>query len=139
MLVNMIRDNRNLSGSYDPDQSVPSADWLGTDEGERIERVAAYHRLKKTQLPNAQLHAVIHVVVENQIALGETVVVETVARLQSEGLGRHDAIHAIGSVLATDLYELIKEGVESTDATYERYLQSLQQLTADGWRRGDVR
>jgi hypothetical protein len=51
------------------------------------------------RLPNAQLHAVIHVVVENQLALGEEVVVETLARLQREGLGRHDGVHAIGSFL----------------------------------------
>jgi len=121
--------------SYDPDQLMPSSDWLATDEGQRIELVAAYHQLKKTRLPNAQLHAVIHVVVENQLALGEKVVVDTLARLQSEGLSRHDAIHAIGSVLAVDLYELMKEGAETTDTTYQHYLESLQRLTAEDWRR----
>jgi hypothetical protein len=42
---------------YDPEISRPSADWLQTDEGERIELVSSYHRRKKIHLPNAQLHA----------------------------------------------------------------------------------
>ena len=57
--------------SYDPDTPRHSTDWLKTDEGERIELVSSYHRRKKVHLPNAQLHAVIHVVAENQLALGE--------------------------------------------------------------------
>ncbi len=55
--------------SYDPDTSPGPTDWLQTDEGERIGLVSAYHQRKKIRLPNAQLHAVIHVVVENQLAL----------------------------------------------------------------------
>jgi hypothetical protein len=41
--------------SYDPEASRSSADWLQTDEGERIELVSSYHRRKKIHLPNAQL------------------------------------------------------------------------------------
>ena len=120
--------------SYDPDRSRPSADWLQVDEGERIELVSSYHRRKKIALPNAQLHAVIHVVIENQLALGEAVVIETLARLQSEGLSRHDALHAIGSVLANDLYELMQDGSEATGFAYSRYLERLKKLTAKEWR-----
>ena len=122
--------------TYDPDTPPQSADWLETDEGERIELVSSYHRRKKVQLPNRQLHAVIHVVVENQLALGEEVVVETLARLQSEGLSRHDALHAIGSVLATDLYELMQETSEATADVQSRYLERLKTLTAKTWRAG---
>ena len=120
--------------SYDPERST--ADWLQMDEGERIELVSSYHRRKKIHLPNAQLHAVIHVVVENQVALGEEVVIETLARLQKEGLSRHDALHAIGSVLAADLYELMQESSEATGDAYRRYLDRLQKLTAKNWRAG---
>jgi hypothetical protein len=120
--------------SYNPD--TPQPGWLETDEGERIERVASYHRGTKIHLPDAQLHAVIHVVVENQLALGEEVVVHTLARLQSEGLSRHDALHAIGSVLATDLYELMQEGTDTNSDAYRRYLDRLQKLTANDWRAG---
>lgn len=121
--------------SYDPDISPSPADWLRTDEGERIEQVTSYHRRKKLKLPNAQLHAVIHVVVENQIALGEEVVLKTLTRLQGEGLGRHDSLHAIGSVLAEDLYALMQDD-RSSDETYQRYLERLQRLTAKNWRAG---
>ena len=120
--------------SYDPERST--ADWLQMDEGERIELVSSYHRRKKIHLPNAQLHAVIHVVVENQVALGEEVVIETLARLQKEGLSRHDALHAIGSVLAADLYELMQESSEATGDAYRRYLDRLQKITAKNWRAG---
>jgi len=122
--------------SYDPDTAVPAADWLDTDEGERIELVASYHRRKKIRLPNAQLHAVVHVIVENQIALGEEVVVNTLARLQTEGLDRHDALHAIGSVLAGELYELMRESSDATGDAQRRYLERLQRLTSKNWRAG---
>ena len=122
--------------SYDPDTAPNATDWLETDEGERIELVSSYHRRKKTRLPSAQLHSVIHVVVENQLALGEAVVIETLARLQGEGLSRHDALHAIGSVLAADLYELMQESSEATGDAYRRYLERLQELTAEKWRTG---
>jgi hypothetical protein len=122
--------------SYDPDTSRPAADWLQLDEGKRIELVSAYHRRKKIRLPNAQLHAVIHVVVENQLALAEEEVTQALARLQSEGLSRHDALHAIGSVLAADLYQLMQESTEATGDVYRRYLERLQRLTAKSWRAG---
>jgi hypothetical protein len=122
--------------TYDPDASWDAADWLQTDEGERIELVSSFHRRKKIQLPNAQLHAVIHVIVENQLALGEEVVAETLARLRKEGLDRHDALHAIGSVLAQDLYELMQDGADATGDAYRRYLERLKKLTAKNWRAG---
>ena len=127
--------NSNMD-SYNPETSPRPMDWLGADEGERIELVSAYHRRQKIKLPNSQLHAVIHVVVENQLALGEETVVHTLSRLQGEGLSRHDAIHAIGSVLAENLYELMQEGDASTGAPYQTYLERLQRLTAKSWRAG---
>ena len=120
--------------AYDPDTAPASTDWLASDEGDRIELVAAYHRRRKIDLPNAQLHAVVHVVVENQLALGEQMVVNTLARLQGEGLSRHDALHAIGSVLAENLYELMHEELGAGGELYRRYLERLQRLTAANWR-----
>jgi hypothetical protein len=119
--------------SYDPDIPLSPTDWLQTDEGERVELVSAYHRRERVRLPNAQLHSVIHVVVENQLALGEAVVVQTLARLQAEGLSRHDALHAIGSVLAAELYELLREESGLTSEAGSRYLEGLQKLTAKDW------
>ena len=120
--------------SYDPEMSPTPTDWLHADEGERVELVTAYHRRLKIKLPNAQLHAVVHVVVENQVALGDETVLRTFARLRREGLSRHDALHAIGSVLAEHLYELMQENREATDKPYGQYLEQLQRLTAESWR-----
>jgi hypothetical protein len=119
--------------SYDADNPTPR-NWLELDEAERIELVSSYHRARKISLPNAQLHAVIHVIVENQLALGESVVVDTLVRLQSEGLSRHDALHAIGSVLAEDLYEVLREESDANGQAYERYLERLRDLSASTWR-----
>jgi Domain of unknown function (DUF1841) len=122
--------------SYNPDTTPSPQEWLQTDEGERITLVAAHHRHKRIALPNAQLHAVVHVVVENQLAMGEERVVATSARLQAEGLSRHDAIHAIGSVLAENLYELMQDDTSTTDEPYRRYLERLETLSARNWREG---
>jgi hypothetical protein len=120
--------------SYNPDTSPAPDDWLQTDEGERIELVAAHHSRSGIRLPNVQLHAVIHVVVENQLAMSEEHVVATLDRLQGEGLSRHDAIHAIGSVLAENLYELMQEETTATDEPYRRYVERLETLSAKSWR-----
>lgn len=120
---------------YDPFNPPGAAEWLGTDEGERIELVRHYHRQAKAGLPNARLHAMMHVVVENQVAMGDELPVRrTVDRLQTEGLDRHEAIHAVGSVLAEHMYDLMKTGSPETDPN-NRYWASLEKLTADGWRR----
>ena len=122
--------------AYNPDRSPTPTDWLRTDEGDRVELVSDYHRREKIKLPNPRLHAVIHVVVENQLALGEETVVNALSRLQGEGLSRHDALHAIGSVLAENLYELMQEEDASTNVSYQRYLERLRTLTAENWRAG---
>ena len=122
-----------MSNVYDPNVA-PSANWLDLDEDERLELVSSYHRRSKIKLPNTELHAVIHVVVENQLAMGERVVVATLARLQAEGLDRHDALHAIGSVLSAYLYDLMRDESDAKDVTYARYLEGLETLSASSWR-----
>jgi thioesterase domain-containing protein len=120
---------------YDPLIAPDAADWLDTDEGERIELVSAYHRCAKVKLPNPRLHATMHVAVENQVAMGDEVPVRrTVERLQAEGLDRHDAIHAVSSVLAEHMYDLVKTGSPATDPN-TLYWAALEKLTAKEWRR----
>jgi hypothetical protein len=68
---------------------------------ERIDRVIDCHRRVRFKRPNVRLHAIMHVVVENQILLGdEAPVASTLARLMAEGLERHNALHAVVSVLS---------------------------------------
>lgn len=120
--------------SYDPNIGPELAAWRTMDEGEQINLVMAYHRRAGADLPNPLLHATIHVVVENQIALGNEIPVQsTFARLQQEGLDRHDAVHAIGSILAGHMYDLAQGPPPSGDAN-AAYYHRLESLTASEWR-----
>ena len=87
-------------------------------------------------MPPSQCQLVLHDDVNDGVELGDAVVAETLARLKSEGLTRHDALHAIGSVLAADLYELMQDNSETTGGAYFRYLERLRKLTANNWRAG---
>ncbi len=120
---------------YDPHHAPDAAEWLAMDEGERIELVRDYHRRAGVKPPNASLHATMHVVVENQVAMGDEIPVRrTVDRLQAEGLDRHEAIHAVGAVLAEQMFDLLKMVPPKTDPATV-YRASLERLTAEGWRR----
>jgi hypothetical protein len=117
---------------YDPLEAPEPEEWLAIDEAERINLVKDYHRRARVRLPNEKLHAVFHVVVENHIALGNEIPVQsTVQRLMAEGLDRHEAIHAIASVLAEFMHDLINPG--SSTESNPAYFTALQQLTAEGW------
>lgn len=122
---------------YNPDNATASDDWLSLDETERIEMVTAYHRRIKANLPNQRMHSIIHVIIENQLAEGLDVVIETLERLKNEGLNRHEAIHAIGSVLAEHLWKLLREKPKVSDPN-ESYYRRLRSLTASRWRKETI-
>jgi hypothetical protein len=118
---------------YDPLKAPEPEEWLALDEGERMQLVEAYHRRAGVRLPNVAAHAAIHAVVESQIAMGDEIPVRSTAqRLMAEGLDRHDAIHAIGSVLAGFMNDLLRNPASDADPN-EGYFAELQQLTARGW------
>ena len=60
---------------------------------------------------------------------------DTLQRLLREGLSRHDAIHAIASLLVAQVHELLQPAasVASADAKYHA---KLRRLTAKRWRSG---
>src|SRR5687767_9862965 len=106
---------------------------MALDEGERQYLVERYHRKKRIKMPNSRMHATIHVIVENQVAMGSEIPTQKVlARLMREGLSRHDAVHAIGSVVAERIFNLIKHGAKGDDTNAE-YYRELEALTAEGW------
>jgi hypothetical protein len=73
--------------------------------------------------------------VENQVALGDAFPAKAVLlRLTSQGLDRHEAIHAIGSVLSETLYTAMNEQVLTGDLNQD-YVEKLKSLTAESWRR----
>jgi hypothetical protein len=118
---------------YDPLQPPDPEQWRLISEEEQIQLVSDYHRRARIRLPNAMVHAVVHVIVENQIALGdETPVRRTVQRLISEGLDRHESIHAVGSVLATHINDLLR-GPDPGAEPNRSYYAALDDLTAEGW------
>jgi hypothetical protein len=85
--------------------------------------------------PNAKAHAVIHVIVENQFALGDELPLKrTLQRLMSEGLDRHDALHAVGSVLIGHISDLLAAPEAEAGADPNPlYYAALDQLTAKDW------
>ena len=118
---------------YDPDRELDAKAWLELDEGERAILVEDYHRRARIKLPNVKVHAALHAVVENQIALGgDYPVAETLERLMGEGLDRHDAVHAIGSVLVEHLFEIMQG--RGGGGINEAYVRDLARLTAKKWR-----
>ena len=89
---------------YDPKKTTNPIEWLALDEWERTNLIVDYHDSADVELPNPQLHATCHSIVENQIAMVEKVPARTLRRLMKEGLDRHEAIHAVGSVLVEQMY-----------------------------------
>ena len=55
---------------YDPRKHIDSDAWLVLDESERKLVFVRYHRRQRIRLPNETVHALIHLIVENQVALG---------------------------------------------------------------------
>jgi hypothetical protein len=110
--------------------------WKELDDGERISIVMEHHQVADIELPDEYTHALLHVVVENQIGLSEETPVEAVLRrLIDENLDRHDAVHAIASVLVNHIHELMHG--EDAALGNDDYYAELEKLTAEKWSRGD--
>lgn len=118
---------------YNPLIAPDPEEWLEADDVDNVLLILEHHRKARVKLPNEELHAVIHLTVENQAALGdETPVAEALLRLMSEGLDRHDAIHAVGCVLTEHLRRLLT-GSDSEMPDADVYYQEVRQLTAEKW------
>jgi len=115
----------------------PNRDWWkALDDDERLSMVMEHHQGADIELPDEYTHALIHVVVENQIALGEETPVEAVLRrLIDENLDRHDAVHAIASVLVNHMQELMHG--DDTALDNDDYYAEVEELTAEKWSRGE--
>ena len=120
---------------YEPSKAPDPAEWLALDEQEKVVLVEDFHRRAQVDLPNVKLHATMHVVAENQLASNDEPVVRALARLIKEGLTRHEAIHAIGSVVAEQIYDLLKLG-DTPETSRVRYYAAIERLTAAEWRDG---
>ena len=118
--------------SYDPNRGPDREVWLSLDEDERLDAVLRYHQRIRFRVGNVRLHAAVHAIVENQLAEGVASVTAALDRLMSEGLDRHEAIHAIGAVATEQIYHTLKGSRPFDAAEYDRRLAALD---AASWRR----
>lgn len=94
---------------YDPDKTPDPAEWNQLDQEKQLELIKAYHDMIGIPVPNPERHAVLHLIVESQIAMGDVIPVQQqVSRLLAEGGGRHTVIHALGNAFL-HLQEKAKE------------------------------
>ena len=119
--------------NYDPSVAPDSTAWLEMDEDERLEMVREYHRRQRIKLPNLGAHALTHAVIENQLAEGLVPASSALNRLLAEGLDRHEAVHALGSVLMEHIWNLTNKPRGDGDPNAP-YLAALDKLTAASWR-----
>jgi hypothetical protein len=121
--------------NYHPEKSPEPDKWLALDEAVRVALIQDYHRRVRVKSPKPHVHAIIHLVVENQLAEGLEIVRETLDRLRAEGLDRHEAIHAIGWVLIEHLSNLMRAPEPAPD-DHAPYFQALHTLNASNWKKG---
>jgi Domain of unknown function (DUF1841) len=122
---------------YDANQAPAAAEWLALDESERMKRVESYHRhaLAPDKLPPSMpRHVGLHVSTENQLAADQPPQVgQALGRLMREGMSRHDAVHAVGSVMMAHLKRALDERAPVDN---QAYMQELEQLTLKRWLEG---
>jgi hypothetical protein len=120
---------------YDANTAPDLEAWLQLDEQERIDLAIDHRRYHLPMGQSPKLHGTMHAIVENQVALGDaTVVPATLTRLMREGLDRHDAIHAIGSVLMAIIFDVVTKNADTDGDINAKYGRELAALTAAGWR-----
>ena len=130
-----VTDIANME-RYDPEHAPDPAEWLDLDEQERLFLIERFHRRAGRKTPNLRLHAVLHSIVENQLALGEPPNVRaTLDRLMHEGLSRHDAVHAIASVVGEHVHDIL-QGKNTVGWPADLYDAGLANLSASSWREG---
>lgn len=117
---------------YDPDVAPDPSRWQEIDEQERIMLVEAHHRREGIELPSMTVHATMHAIVESQAAMGDELPVRrAIERLMGEGLDRHEAVHAVASVLALHVNNTLKAGAANNEA----YNDAVERLTVESWRK----
>jgi hypothetical protein len=121
---------------YDADEAPDPEAWLELDEDTRIELIRSYHRREGIDPPAEMVHAALHAAIETQAAAGEAVPVQrAIDRLIAEGLDRHQAIHAVGSVMFEHFNEAARKGGAEAESAASAYYAAVEALTADEWRR----
>lgn len=121
---------------YNPETTPNASEWLALPEEERIRLVQEHHIAARVKLPNIKLHSAIHVTVENQIALSYAPSQRALARLMADGLSRHEATHAIGSVVAKMIFEMMQGPAKTEEQAallQDQMGVEIDQLQSDIW------
>jgi hypothetical protein len=119
--------------AYNPDQAPPPDEWLALDEDERLALVQKWHRKQKIRLPSQDAHASLHVIVENQLAEKHPAACDALQRFMNDSLSRHDAIHAIATVVANHMHDLLSGKLPPGKQAVAEYDQQLRKFTAQDW------
>ena len=126
-----------MTKEYNPFNQPIAEQWLASDEYERIELVRQYHvNIDDEDLPEdkIEVHSLMHVIVENQLAEKVEHVPQTMAKLLRQGLDRHDAVHAIAAILCEDIFDLMQGNIK--EFSMKKYRKKLDKITAKRWRKG---
>ena len=121
---------------YDPLTETEAEAWLAADESERIDLINRFHVDSGADVPEGaeNMHAMVHLIVENQIAEGLESASSAISKLVFQGLDRHDAIHAVGAVLSEEMFSLYRGDKGQWDQ--KKYDTRLAKLSAMRWRKG---
>lgn len=119
--------------SYDPSIAPDPAEWLALDESDRTALVEKYHRNARETAGSMTLHATLHAIVENQIALNDPPeVAQKLRSLVAGGLDRHPALHVLGTAVAEMIVGASKG---QTGDPVRRYICLVRRLTVKKWLR----
>lgn len=119
---------------YDANSAPDPSEWHSLSVAERIRLVRSYHQTRRIKLRNVKLHTALHVAVEQHVAQGYGPTCRTMERLQTEGLTRHEAIHAIASVLSKFTDELSNPETRPQEDFNRRMNAAIEALTATAWK-----
>lgn len=85
--------------TYDADAPPNPTDWLANSESEKLRLVRSFHLMGGAKSRDVKGHAASHVVVEDQVARGFGPTCRAIVRMQSRGVSRHEAVHAVAEVV----------------------------------------
>jgi hypothetical protein len=96
--------------AYNPLIEPNRDEWLESSEYDRIDAVSEFHENSEEDFEGEALsiHSSVHIIVENQLAMGVELIPETIAKLTRQGLDRHEAIHAIGAIISEDIFDIVR-------------------------------
>lgn len=119
---------------YDADVNPDPVLWISTRKEERWQAIERYHVESSACFgDDVGFHAFMHSLVEEMLMSEQMPSVGAAfARLRTEGIQRHQAIHALAYRLR-NLISKLSEGAELTQDDSDAAIQEIDQMTAASW------